>query len=151
MKDIIIEFLYKTIKVPYEYFFKNSQPWGINVEELLRYEANTLGHQLGTFLKINNYEVQDSLEEHDVYHVLTKIGTNVKQEVDLQFFLLGNGKRSPFVFIVILTGIIFYPNAYKSFYSCYKKGKKAHKFYHLDFQKMLTIPVTNIRKTFNII
>ena len=150
MKDKIIEFLYKTIKVPYEYFFKNGQPWGLNVDQLLCFEAQSLGHELGTFLKKHHYEVQDSLEEHDVFHVLTKIGTTVKEEVDLQFYLLGNGKRSPFVFIVILTGILFYPKAYKSFYSCYKRGKKAHQFYHLDFYKMLTIPVKNIQQTFNI-
>lgn len=150
MKDKIIEFLYKTIKVPYEYFFKNAQPWGLNVDQLLCFEADSLGHELGTFLKTNHYEVQDSLEEHDVFHVLTKIGTTVKEEVDLQFYLLGNGKRSPFVFIVILTGILFYPKAYKSFYSNYKRGKKAHQFYHLDFYKMLTIPVINIQQTFNI-
>lgn len=150
MKDKIIEFLYKVIRVPYSYFFKNSEPWRVTVNSLLEYEDETLGHDLGTFLQFHNYQVQDSLEEHDVYHILTNIGTTVKEEVDLQFYLLGNGKKSPFVFIVIATGIIFYPNHYKSFYNSYLKGKKAYQFYDLDFYKLLHQPTKHIQTIFNI-
>ena len=105
---------------------------------------------MGQFLLNNNYQVQDSLEEHDVFHVLTKIGTTVKEEVDMQFYLLGNGKKSLFVFIVIATGLLFYPNHYKSFYDCYRKGKKAHRFYDLNFYKLLQQPTSHIQSIFNI-
>lgn len=150
MKDKIIEFLYRTIKIPYSYFFKNNEPWGVTASSLLQNETGSLGHDLGQFLLINNYQVQDSLEEHDVFHVLTKIGTTVKEEVDMQFYLLGNGKKSPFVFIVISTGIVFYPNHYKSFIDCYKRGKNAYQFYDLDFFRLLHQPTNSIQSIFNI-
>lgn len=150
MKDKIIEFLYKTIKVPYSFLFKNSEPWGVTVTSLLSYRTESLGNDLGQFLRTNNYQVQESLEEHDVYHILTRIGTTVKEEVDMQFYLLGNGKRSPFAFIVIATGLLFYLNHFKSFYNCYKKGKKAHQFFDIDFYKLLQQPTATIRETFNI-
>ena len=150
MKDTVIEFMYKTIKIPYSYFFKNNEPWGVTVSSLLQNETGTLGHDLGQFLSINNYQVQDSLEEHDVFHVLTKIGTTVKEEIDMQFYLSGNGKKSSFGFIVISTGIFFYPNHYKSFIHCYKRGKNAYQFYDLDFHKLLHQPTSIIQSIFKI-
>ena len=105
---------------------------------------------MGCFLLKYNFNVQPSLEEHDVYHVLTNTGATVKDEIHMQFYLLGNSKRSPFVFIVIITGLFFYPLELKNFIKTYKKGKQAHLFHHLDFSKMLTIPVTTIQQTFNI-
>lgn len=104
---------------------------------------------LGEFLVKNNYSIQPNLEEHDVYHVLTNCGTTVKEEIKMQFYLLGNGKKTPFVFIVI-SASIFYPFCYREFIECYKKGKKSLSFYHLDFSKMLHIPIQNIKTAFNI-
>lgn len=150
MKDKIIEFLYKTIKVPYSYLFKNNQPWGVTVNSLLEHKINSLGHDLGQFLLDHNYNVQDGLEEHDVFHILTTIGTTVKEEVDMQFYLLGNGKKSLFLFIVIITGLTFYPMQIKSFYNSYKRGKNALQFYDLDFYKLLHQPTKTIQTTFNI-
>ena len=150
MKEIIIETFYKIIKVPYQFLFKKNEAWNLNVSDFLKYPQESLGFHLGCFLLKYNFSVQPSLEEHDVYHVLTNTGATVKDEIHMQFYLLGNGKRSPFVFIVIITGLFFYPLELKKFIKTYKKGKQAHLFHHLDFSKMLTIPVTTIQQTFNI-
>jgi ubiquinone biosynthesis protein Coq4 len=109
-----------------------------------------LGFHYGCFLLKYNFNIQASLEEHDVYHVITNTGISVKDEIDMQFYLLGNGKKSPFVFIVIGTGILFYPFEYQSFYKNYKRGREAHQFYDLDFFKMLSVPLSTIQETFNI-
>ena len=150
MKDLIIETFYKIIKVPYQLIFKKKEAWNLTISDFLKYPQDSLGFHLGCFLLKYNFNVQPSLEEHDVYHVLTNTGATVKEEIEMQFYLLGNGKRSQFVFIVISTGILFYPYNFKKFIICYKKGKQAHLFYHLDFSKMLTIPVEKIQETFNI-
>jgi hypothetical protein len=151
MKDYIIEKLYRTIKVPYEYIFKtNAKAWELTINDYLNHNEETLGYKLGSFLNNHNYSIQEKLEEHDVFHVLTNTGITVVNEIEMQFYLLGNGKRSPFVFIVITTGIFFYPFEYKKFYSSYQKGKKAHQFYHLDFPKILHMPLTEIQYIFNI-
>jgi hypothetical protein len=149
-KDFIIEKLYRTIKIPYQYFFKTSKGWDLSITDYLKNKDGTLGYELGTFLVNHKYEIQHQLEEHDVYHVLSNTGITVKDEIDMQFYLLGNGKHSPFVFIVITTGLLFYPLEYNSFIKSYKKGKKAHRFHDLDFSKMLAIPVSTIKQSFNI-
>ncbi len=151
MKDYIIETLYKIIKVPYEYMFKTkAKSWDLTITDYLKHKDETLGYKLGSFLNNHNYSIQEKLEEHDVFHVLTNTGITVVNEIEMQFYLLGNGKRSPFVFIVISTGIFFYPTNYKKFYNSYKKGKEAHQFYHLDFSKILHIPLTEVQYIFNI-
>ncbi len=151
MKDFIIETLYKMIKVPYEYMFKTkAKSWNLSINDYLKHKEETLGNKLGSFLTNHNYSIQEKLEEHDVFHVLTNTGITVVNEIEMQFYLLGNGKRSPFVFIVIATGIFFYPTSYRKFYESYQKGKKAHQFYHIDFSKILHIPLTEIQYIFNI-
>ncbi len=150
MKEKIIELLYKTIKGPYQLFFKKSTAWPIDITGLLHFPEKSLGYELGNFLVQNHFDIQPSLEEHDVYHVLTKTGTTVKDEIDMQFYLLGNGKRSPFVFIVITNGLLFYPFAINHFKERYQKGRDAHPFYDLDFYKMLPLPMTSIQNSFNI-
>lgn len=149
MKDLIIELIYKTIKKPYQKIFKKNEAWNMSIEDFLNHPEGSLGKTLGVFLAENNYNVQPQLEEHDVYHVLTNCGTTVKEEIKMQFYLLGNGKKSPFVFIVI-SASLFYPFNYKEFIACYERGKTANQFYHLNFSKMLHLPIQTIKTAFNI-
>jgi ubiquinone biosynthesis protein Coq4 len=150
MKDLLIEYLYRTIKIPYQFFFKKNKKWTISTKEMLLLPQESLGFHYACFLIHNNFTIQKNLEEHDAYHVLTKIGTTVLDEIYLQFYLIGNGKKSLFVFIVISTGILFYPNKSKRFRLYYQKGKQAHPFYHLNFQKILNQPISKIQQSFNI-
>ena len=150
MKEIAIETLYRIIKVPYQYLFKQTKAWDITIHDFLKLPQDSLGFHYGCFLLKYNFNIQASLEEHDVYHVITNTGISVKDEIDMQFYLLGNGKKSPFVFIVIGTGILFYPFEYQSFYKNFKRGREAHQFYDLDFFKMLSVPLSTIQQTFNI-
>ena len=150
MKEIIIEKLYRIVKVPYEYLFKNQKAWDISISDCINLPEESLGFHLGCFLLKYNLEPQPRLEEHDIYHVLTNTGVLVTDEINMQFYLLGNGKRSPFVFMVIVTGLVFYPFRIKTYLESYRKGKQAHQFYHLDFLKMLPVSLANLKSTFNI-
>lgn len=149
MKDYIIELIYNTIKKPYQKIFKKNKPWGYTLQEYLNCPEGSIGKQLGLFLKNNQYTIQPQLEEHDVFHIITNSGTTVKEEIKMQFYLLGNGKRSPFLFIVLAAGL-FYPIYVNEFITSFKKGKKANQFYHLDFSKLLTVNLNNFQTTFNI-
>ena len=130
--------------------FKKNTAWDLSLQDYLNHSKESLGYHLGSFLVQANFAIQPQLEEHDVYHVLTRTGTTVLDEINMQFYLLGNGKKTPFVFIVIMTGLLFHPRHYKCFITNYKKGKQAHQFYDLDFSKMLALPIQNIQSAFNI-
>lgn len=150
MKSLIFEKLYEISKKPYQRWFKKNQPWNIEIPELLHYPDGSLGQRLGQFLCTNHFEVQPKLEDHDVIHVLTGIGTTVAEEIAMQYFLLGNGKRSLYLYMVIASGTFFYPYSFGRFLDCYRRGSSALHFHDLEFVRMLQQPVEKIQQTFNI-
>jgi len=147
MRDLILEKLYEWSLVPYQAFKKN-KAWNVGIEDLLHYPKNTLGFQMGHFLLKNNFDLQEKLESHDVFHVLTNTGITVPEEISMQFYLLGNGKRSIYLFTVILIGGLLFPDYAKLFLSKYRRGRASLPFHQLDFQKLLNQPIERIKNTF---
>ncbi len=150
MRDLIIEKMYEITKKPYQKFFKKGIAWNITPSELIQFYPESLGFHLGCFLLKYNFQMQPKLEDHDVIHVLTNTAISVPEEIAMQYFLLGNGKKSAYLFMVIVIGTVFYPSEFKRFIKNYSRGKSAHRIHDLDFQKMLKIPLTTIQETFNI-
>jgi hypothetical protein len=72
----------------------------------------------------------------------------VPEEISMQFYLMGNGKRSAYLFSVILLGTLFFPDYLKLFRYRYDRGKAALPFHQLDFQKLLNQPLDRIKNTF---
>ncbi len=150
MKDKIIEKMYEISKIPYQKYVKRNKPWQTTKSELLAYPTDSLGYNLGKFLNDNNFEIQSKLEDHDIIHILTNTGITVEDEIAMQYYLLGNGKKSLYLFMVVISGTLCYPIRIQKFIRAYKRGKKSHRFYDLHFEKLLHIPITTIRQTFNI-
>ena len=150
MRDLFIEKMYEISKKPYQRFFKKGKAWNINVNQLIQLSSDSLGFHLGCFLLKYNFEIQPKLEDHDIIHVLTNTGISVVEEIGMQYYLLGNGKRSLYLGMVIITGTLFYPTRFSYFKQQYQRGKQAHEFYGLDFLNMLSVPISNIQQTFNI-
>ncbi|OED39315.1 hypothetical protein AB832_04170 [Flavobacteriaceae bacterium (ex Bugula neritina AB1)] len=148
MRGFLLEILYEWSKIPYQKWFKKGQPWNTTVSELLQHPKNSLGFHLGSFMLQHNFSPQPKLENHDVFHVLTKTGITVPEEISMQYYLLGNGKRSAYLFMVITIGTLLYPDKLRSFLSAWYKGKRAFAFYQLDYQKLLNQPLNIIRTTF---
>ncbi len=147
MRAAILEKLYSWSVVPYQYFKKN-EAWQFNAEELKEYPSDSLGYHMGKFLVANSFQLQEKLESHDVFHVLTNTGTTVPEEISMQFYLMGNGKRSFYLFTVILIGSMLYPEYWKFFIYKYTCGKSALPFHQLEFQKLLNQPIQRIKSTF---
>ena len=150
MRDLFIEKMYELSKKPYQKFFKKGKAWEVKVNQLIQLPNDSLGFHLGCFLLKYNFEIQPKLEDHDIIHVLTNTGISVVEEIGMQYYLFGNGKRSLYLIMVIVSGTLFYPTRFSYFKQQYKRGKTAHEFYRLDFLNMLSIPLTHIQQTFNI-
>lgn len=150
MRDLFIEKMYEISKKPYQKLFKKGIAWDINVNQLLQLPNDSLGFHLGCFLLKYNFEIQPKLEDHDIIHVLTNTGISVVDEIGMQYYLYGNGKRSLYLLMVIITGTLFYPTRFPYFKQQYQRGKQAHEFYGLNFYNVLSIPLQHIQQTFNI-
>lgn len=150
MRDFIIEKMYEWSKKPYQRFFKKKEPWKVTPKELILYPQESLGYHMGCFLLKYNFEMQPKLEDHDIVHVLTNTGVTVVEEIGMQYYLMGNGKKSAYLYMVVFIGTLFYPARFNTFLDHYKRGRQAHHFYDLDFEKMLFLSLQNIQTSFNI-
>ncbi|MEE9361491.1 MAG: hypothetical protein V3U92_02725 [Cellulophaga sp.] len=148
MREKAMEYLYEWSKKPYQKFIKRNCAWNVSMSKLKNYPKQSLGFHLSRFLTKHNFEIQPKLENHDVFHVLTKTGISVPEEISMQYHLLGNGKRSAYLFTVILLGTLLFPDYLFFFRKAYSKGREALLFHSLDFSKMLHLPLERIKTTF---
>ncbi len=149
MRAFILETIYELSKKPYQRWFKKDSAWDISVSTLLQgYPKNSLGFHLGCFLLKHDFSPQPKLENHDVFHVLTNTGISVPEEIAMQYYLLGNGKRSTYLLSVIFLGTLLYPDKIILFRKAYKKGKAAYSFHQLDYRKLLHKPMLTLRAIF---
>ena len=88
-----------------------------NTESLKRFPIKSLGNELGLFLEKNGFTLLPKLESHDVLHVLLDYKTTIEGEVEMQFFLLGNRKKSLYAFFTALVGVILVPEKISSFFT----------------------------------
>ncbi|WP_109434809.1 MULTISPECIES: Coq4 family protein [Aquimarina] len=148
MRAFILETIYEWSKKPYQKWFKNQPSWDIPIKALIQYPKESLGFHLGCFMLQHDFSPQPKLENHDVFHVLTNTGVSVPEEISMQYYLLGNGKRSIYLISVIFLGTLLYPDKFQLFSKAYKKGKAAYTFYQLDYKKLLHQPIQNLQTTF---
>jgi ubiquinone biosynthesis protein Coq4 len=145
IREKICIWLFEKSKVPYAKYFKSNIAWNLSKTDLLSFPTNTLGYELGLFLTTNEYHLIPKLEKHDAYHVITKYGTSVKDEIALQYFFLGNKKRSPYLFGVIIIGAILLPENIAYYYSSYLQGKHCTPFHKWNIRTLLNEPLNKIR------
>jgi len=144
----------KTLTVPgffeSEHFYANLRTLqtDFRIENLINYPEDSLGFALAEFLQQQHPDSQATLEQSDIFHVLTNTGLSHESQIGLQFYLIGNGKKSPLTLLSAIIGSAFFLHRLPYFFEQYKKGKSALLFHQLEFTKMLDQPLTKIRETF---
>ncbi len=144
-KKLIVWLFEKSQGIYVRLFKKDKKAWQISKKELLAYPTSTLGYHYVQFLQKNNFEILSKLERHDAYHVLTGYNSRVEDEIALQYLCFGNGKRSIYLFCVIILGTFILPDYHKYYRKSYRIGKQANPFYNLDFEKLLPINLHKIQ------
>lgn len=137
-REKLCAWLFEVTQKPYAKLFKRKKDaWELRSNDLLQFPEGSLGNEVGLFLRSNKIELIDKLESHDVYHVITGTGTTVKEEVGMQFLLLGNGKRSVYLFSTIGICLFLLPEHFSYFMHCIRKGRKYHPIHKLDLRSEL--------------
>ena len=125
--------------------FKTGPSWNVHTKQLLSYPEDSLGYHLGCFLIQHKLEPQPRCEDHDVFHVLTDYKIDTAQEIAMQYWLWGNGKRSPFVLLAMLVGVVLYVDQYSIFIHAIEAGHKASPIHDIDFKQHLYSPIALIK------
>lgn len=124
---------------------KTGPAWNIRVGQLLSYPTDSLGFSLGCFLAQHEFEPQAHCESHDIFHILTGYSTNTAQEIAMQYWLWGNGKRSIYSALAMFVGIIFYPDHYGLFISSYRQGTWHIAIHNIDYKNKLSLPISSFK------
>lgn len=64
----------------------------------------------------------------------------------MQFFLLGNGKYSPFVFGTVVLSLTLIPEYWNLFWKDFKRGVKSNTVHTWDFENLLFENINSLRK-----
>ncbi len=143
----LIAWLFEKSQKSYVRFFKtNKKAWNIKLTNLLNQPKETFGFQYAKFITDNGFDILKKLERHDAYHVISGYNSKVQDEIALQYLCYGNGKRSVYLFGVIILGTILLPDYLKYYIKSYHIGKNANPFYDLDYEKLLNTNLKDIQK-----
>lgn len=131
----------------YRHFFKGKKiPWGENKETLSRFEEGSLGNEISLFLTENEFEINPKMESHDVFHVITGYGTSMHEEAAMQFFLIGNKKKSKLARISALIGFMIFPEYWRLYLDSYRRGRSTLHFSSWEFKELLFVEVEQLRR-----
>ena len=123
----------------------NDKNWDLSTEQLLKFPEGTLGKALGDFLKKHDLEILKGAEYHDIQHVLLGYSISFKDEVALQFFLHGNGKKSFASFSTRIGAWCLLPTEWKYLKAAYKRGKSCKDITKLNYKALLYDDVSSIK------
>lgn len=119
--------------------------WGMKREDMLQYPADTLGHELGQFLTREHLQPVDRVERHDAFHILLGFSTSLEDEAAMQFFLVGNGKISPFTLATAAFTALVMPDKWGRFVREFRRGRAALSIANWDFLHLLNEPFAEVK------
>ena len=150
VRERMIEMMFNLSSEPYRKYVKTTKKWALSNTTLLQYQKGSIGHELGSFLETNKFELLDKSEKHDIFHLITGYSTSIGDEIAMQYFLYGNGKRSPYLFMVIGVGTFYYPDKIGHFRKAYRKGKAPNPFFNFDFYNHLSMNLNQFKTNINL-
>jgi hypothetical protein len=158
MKQIIIEYKHENtlrerillwllgIVIPvHARFYSKRKAWGLLREDLILYPSGTLGRELGLFLIAEKLQPIDRIERHDAFHILLGFTTKISDEAAMQFFLIGNGKISPFTLSTAIFTAFMLPEQLGNFKYEYHRGKQARSIAKWHFKELLDENMDDIK------
>ncbi|RZK22048.1 MAG: hypothetical protein EOO56_09885 [Hymenobacter sp.] len=125
--------------------YSRRRTWGLTREDMLRYPAGTLGHELGLFLTRESLQPVDRVERHDAFHILLDFSTSLEDEAAMQFFLVGNGKISPFTLATAAFTTLTMPDKWGRFIREFRRGRQARCIANWNFLQLLDEPFAEVK------
>ncbi|MBH8559042.1 hypothetical protein [Hymenobacter negativus] len=158
MKDIIISYreehsfrerallwLLDNVVTVHAMVYRRRPVWGLLREDMLRYPTGTLGHELGRFLTQESLQPVDRIERHDAFHILLDFSTSLDDEAAMQFFLVANGKISPFTLATAAFTMLVMPDKWGLFIQAFRRGRRARSIANWDFLSLLDEPFADVK------
>jgi len=149
-KQQLIEFLAKNLFFHLIPLFYKPKYKAISMMELSQCNHNSLGYNTYLLLEKQGLSIFEGYEVHDLKHCLLNISMDVKGEICMQYFELGNGNFSFSVLMVVTFGTLICPEYYKEYKRHYTKGKQSHELNGIELNQHLKSNLTQLRLDLNI-
>jgi len=146
LRGWIMEQLFRWSYPVYGAIFKRRQKgWCRTKQQLGDSPPGSLGKEVYYFLNSQDFEILPKFEDHDTLHVLLGYSTHVVDEVRMQFCLLGNGKRSIYLYGVVCIGWLAFPECWHLFTEAIKRGRAMMPVHRWKFEHLLREPLFLLR------
>lgn len=146
IRDRMADGIVSLMKPVYFLLKSKREPWKVKQEELACFTEGTLGRALHAFLTKNCLKMIPKAEFHDVFHVLFGYNTTMHDETCIQFVPLGNGAITAAMLASTFVSLLFYPENWGDYYRAFQRGRKANRFYDLDFEHLLQVPLVLLQE-----
>lgn len=131
---------------PMHWLFYNDQ-YDLKLFKMSQMPKGTIGKDIADMLIKGNMKLIPKFENHDLKHLILGFQMTPTDEVKMQAYLFGNGNRTIFCILPLLTGI-FHPSLWEEYYQAYKNGKKAPCILNLSIEECIHQNTSDIIKQY---
>jgi ubiquinone biosynthesis protein Coq4 len=149
VREKMLLWLLDNVVTVHSIFYPNRKNWNLTTADLVNYPDKTLGKELGLFLEKEKLEPVEKIERHDAFHILFNFSTKLKDEAAMQFFLIANGKISPFTLSTAVFTTLVMPDNWSYFWQQYKRGKQTRSIAKWDFKSLLNENFQDLKSYLN--
>lgn len=119
--------------------------WNLSTSQLLGFPEGSVGRSLGELLQSHQLEPLAGAEFHDVQHVLLNYSISFTDEVALQFFLHGNGKRSIASVSTMVGAWCILPHQWSYLRAAYRRGRACRDVSSINLRSLLPLDLNQAR------
>ena len=148
LRSKLLEFLTHKIALPLIANFRNKPKFIYSMNELLAFEEGTLGKDLALYLNEMNFKLLPNYEQHDCKHIILQYEMDEAGEAKMHFYFLGNRHYSIPVVSTCIICFFLMPEYWKLFYKEYQKGKLGKPFEDVDYNALVYLKTSDLRKTY---
>ena len=130
----------------YAVFRKKKNCWTKKtLADLHEYSSGSLGNTLALYFQNHQFDLIKGFEDHDVFHVLFQYEPDMLGEVQLQYCLLGMGKRTLPTLFTTAMAFVAYPEWWPQMQVAYRMGKTARNCRKWKFEHLLNESTEELR------
>ncbi len=108
---------------------------------------NTVGYHLHLLLEQHGYKLIPGFSNHDLKHLVLEYDMNLKDEVLMQAYLLGNGNWS-WACLMFFGLVLFMPGIWKQVPKHFVQGRRSPSIVGLYMVDCVRFPLSEVREAF---
>ncbi len=112
------------------------KPFDAKLQAMRSMPSGSVGREMSILLDKHGFRLIPKYENHDLKHLILGYGMTPKEEVKMQFFLIGNGNYS-FSCLLFASLGIFMPDIWKELREDFSRGKRVDSILSLEMDDCL--------------